>query len=247
MHIVLVLAALVLLILFKGVHKLYEYERGVLYTWGRLSPRLRGPGLVLIVPFWQELKRVDQRVVALDVPAQDVITRDNISIQVSAVLYSQVIDPLRALNEVENFSFASSQFAQTTLRTVCGEASLDDLLQKRDELNQRIREIVDQRTEPWGVKVSSVEIKHIDLPQEMQRAMAKQAEAERDRRAKVIQAEGELQAAGTLSQAAKIMAEQPTTIVLRYLETLKTIAGENNSTIVFPLPIDIFDRLRSIK
>ncbi|MCB0337989.1 MAG: slipin family protein, partial [Bdellovibrionales bacterium] len=221
-------------VLFKmSVYVLAEYERGVLFRLGRLVTGNRsGPGLVFIIPFLERLERVDQRTITMDIPTQDVITQDNISIKVNAVLYFRVMDPNKAIVQVENYLYATSQLAQTTLRSVCGEASLDDLLQKREELNARIQDILDHQTDPWGIKVSLVEIKHIDLPQEMQRAMAKQAEAERDRRAKIIQAEGEFQAATKLREAADIMSSEPVTIQLRYLDTLRSIATEHNSTIV---------------
>lgn len=238
----LVIAAVLLVIVLKSmVIIINQYERGVVFFLGKLEANLRQPGLNFVIPFIQRIKIVDQRTVTMDVPSQDVITRDNVSVKVNAVLYFRVLDPSRALVQVENYLYATSMLAQTTLRSVCGEAEMDDLLQNRDQLNKRIQEIVDQQTEPWGVKVSSVEIKHIDLPQEMQRAMAKQAEAERDRRAKIIQAEGEFQSAGKLKEAADIMSQNPTTVQLRYLDTLKTISTENSSTVIFPMPINIMD------
>lgn len=237
-----VIAGFLLIALLKSmVVIINQYERGVVFFLGKLEPRLREPGLNFILPFVQRVKLVDQRIVTMDVPSQDVITRDNVSVKVNAVLYFRVMDPARALVQVENYLYATSMLAQTTLRSVCGEADMDDLLQKRDQLNRRIQEIVDHQTDPWGVKVSSVEIKHIDLPQEMQRAMAKQAEAERDRRAKIIQAEGEFQSAGKLKEAADIMSQNPTTVQLRYLDTLKTISTENSSTVIFPMPVNIMD------
>ena len=226
--------------LFKSsVFVLQEYERGVVFTLGRLSG-MRPAGLQVIIPFIQKLIRVDQRTITMDIPSQDVITRDNISVKVNGVLYFRVVEPNKAIVAVENFLYATNQYAQTTLRAVCGEAELDDLLSKREQINLRIQEIVDKQTDPWGVKVSQVEIKHIDLPQEMQRAMAKQAEAERERRSKIIQAEGELQAAEKLTSAAEIMARSSGSMQLRYLETLRQIATEHNSTILFPVPIDLF-------
>lgn len=235
-------AGLLLVVLLKSmVVVIKQYERGVVYFFGKLEPRIREPGLNFLIPFLQRITLVDQRIVTMDIPSQDVITRDNVSVKVNAVLYFRVMDPARALIQIENYLYATSQLAQTTLRSVCGEADLDDLLQKREELNKRISDIVDHQTDPWGVKVSTVEIKHIDLPQEMQRAMAKQAEAERDRRAKIIQAEGEFQAASKLKEAADIMSQNPTTVQLRYLETLKSISTEHNSTILFPMPINILD------
>lgn len=222
----------------SAVFVLKEYERGVVFFLGRLSGT-RGPGLVFIIPFVEKLIRVDQRTVTMDIPTQDVITKDNVSIKVNAVLYFRVMDPAKAIVQVENFLYATSQLAQTTLRSVCGEAELDDLLSKREEINVRIQEIIDHRTDPWGIKVVTVEVKHIDLPQEMQRAMAKQAEAERERRAKIIQAEGEYQAAEKLTSAAQIMSQSSGTMQLRYLETLRHIATEHNSTILFPVPIEL--------
>jgi len=235
---------LVLIVVVKSaVFILKEYERGVIFFLGRLKGT-RGPGLVLIIPFIEKLERVDQRVVTFDVPPQDVITKDNVSIKVNAVVYFRVMDPSKAIVQVADYLYATNQLAQTTLRSVCGEAELDDLLSKRDEINQRIQEIVDHQTDPWGIKVSVVEVKHIDLPQEMQRAMARQAEAERERRAKIIQAEGEFQAAEKLTSAAGIMSRNPAALQLRYLETLRNIASERNSTILFPVPIDIFEAFR---
>ena len=234
-------AALVLVLLFlsSAVKILNEYERGVIFRLGRVIGA-KGPGLILLMPVIDKMVRVDLRVVAMDVPAQDVITRDNVSIKVSAVLYFRVLDPNRAIVSVENYLYATSQLSQTTLRSTCGQAELDDLLSEREKINAHIQEILDKDTEPWGIKVVKVEIKHIDLPQEMQRAMAKQAEAERERRAKVIGAEGEFQAAQKLSDAAKIISEQPVALQLRFLQTLREVAAENNSTTIFPVPIDLF-------
>lgn len=228
----------------KAIYVLQEYERGVVFFLGRLSG-VRGPGLILVIPFVQELRRVDLRTLTMDVPSQDVITKDNVSVKVNAVVYFRVVEPAKAIVQVENYLLATNQLCQTTLRSVCGEKELDELLSKREEVNKSIQEYLDLGTDPWGIKVSAVEVKHIDLPQEMQRAMAKQAEAERERRAKIIQAEGELQASDKLTQAAKIMSESPATMQLRYLETLRNIAVENNSTIVFPVPIDIFEAVKS--
>jgi regulator of protease activity HflC (stomatin/prohibitin superfamily) len=228
----------------KAIYVLQEYERGVVFFLGRLSG-VRGPGLILVIPFVQELRRVDLRTLTMDVPSQDVITKDNVSVKVNAVVYFRVVDPAKAIVQVENYLLATNQLCQTTLRSVCGEKELDELLSKREEVNKSIQEYLDLGTDPWGIKVSAVEVKHIDLPQEMQRAMAKQAEAERERRAKIIQAEGELQASDKLTQAAKVMSESPAALQLRYLETLRTIAVENNSTIVFPVPIDIFEAIKS--
>lgn len=233
-------AALVLVLLFlsSAVKILNEYERGVVFRLGRVIGS-KGPGLILLIPAIDKMIRVDLRVVAMDVPAQDVITRDNVTIKVSAVLYFRVIDPNRAIVGVENYLYATSQLSQTTLRSVCGQAELDDLLASREKINTHLQEILDKDTEPWGVKVAKVEIKNIDLPQEMQRAIAKQAEAERERRAKVIGAEGEFQAAQKLSDAAKIIGENPIALQLRYLQTLREVAAENNSTTIFPVPIDL--------
>lgn len=222
----------------SAVFILREYERGVVFRFGRLWVT-KGPGLRIIIPFVDRLVRIDQRLVTMDVPTQDVITRDNVSIKVNAVLYFKVMESSKAVVQVENYLYATSQLAQTTLRSVCGEAELDDLLSKREELNHRIQEIVDNQTDPWGVKVTLVEIKHIDLPADMQRAMAKQASAERERRAKIIQAEGEFQAAEKLTAAAEIMGRQEATLQLRYLETLRDISAQNSSTVVFPVPLEM--------
>ncbi|MBE0606122.1 MAG: slipin family protein [Deltaproteobacteria bacterium] len=234
-------AAALLLVLFflsSAIKILNEYERGVVFRLGRVIGA-KGPGLILLIPVIDKMVRVDLRVVAMDVPAQDVITMDNVTIKVSAVIYFRVIDPNKAIISVENFLYATSQLSQTTLRSVCGQAELDTLLSEREKINAHIQEILDKDTEPWGVKVAKVEIKNIDLPQEMQRAIAKQAEAERERRAKVIAAEGEFQAAQKLSDAAKIIAENPIALQLRYLQTLREVAAENNSTTIFPVPIDL--------
>src|SRR3990170_4932376 len=230
---------LVLIFLSSAVKILNEYERGVVFRLGRVIGS-KGPGLILLIPAIDKMVRVDLRVVAMDVPAQDVITRDNVTIKVSAVLYFRVLDPNRAIISVENYLYATSQLAQTTLRSVCGQAELDDLLSEREKINAHLQEILDKDTEPWGVKVAKVEIKNIDLPQEMQRAIAKQAEAERERRAKVIGAEGEFQAAQKLADAAQIIGAQPIALQLRFLQTLREVASENNSTTIFPVPIDLF-------
>src|SRR5690348_3274212 len=227
-------------VVLSGLKVLNEYERAVIFRLGRLTP-FRGPGVVFVVPVLERSVRIDLRTVTLDIPPQDVITRDNVTIKVSAVLYFRVIDPSRAVTEVANYLFATSQLAQTTLRSVGGQTELDELLGQRDKLNARIQEIVDAQTEPWGVKVTLVELKNIDLPQDMQRAIAIQAEAERERRAKVIAAEGEFQAAQRLAEAAEIMNKSPVTLQLWYLQTLKEIAAENNSTTIFPIPIDLFE------
>ncbi len=231
-------------VLIGGIKILNEYERGVVFRLGRLTP-YRGPGVVFIIPMIERLVRIDLRTVTLDIPPQDVITKDNVTVKVSAVLYFRVVDPSRAVTEVANYLFATMQLAQTTLRSVGGQTELDELLSQRDKLNARIQEIVDAQTEPWGIKVTLVELKNIDLPQDMQRAIAAQAEAERERRAKVIAAEGEFQAAQRLSEAAEIMSKSPITLQLRYLQTLKEIATDHNSTTVFPLPIDLFEPFRA--
>jgi len=234
--------ALVLLILFlsAAIKILREYERGVVFRLGRVLKREKGPGLVIIIPIIDKLIRVSLRLVAMDVPPQDVITKDNVSLKVNAVIYFRVMDPNNAIIEVENYLFATSQLAQTTLRSVCGQVELDELLSERDKINTTLASILDKHTDPWGIKVSNVEVKHIDLPQEMQRAMAKQAEAERERRAKVINAEGEHQAAGKLAEAAKIIEDYPYALQLRYLQTLREVSAESNSTTLFPIPIDLF-------
>ena len=227
-----------------SVKILNEYERGVVFRLGRLLPEPKGPGLVIVAYPIDRMVRVSLRTVVHDVPPQDVITRDNVSVKVNAVVYYRVLDPRRAIVEVEMYHYATSQLAQTTLRSVLGQVELDDLLSKRDRLNTELQEILDRHTDPWGVKVSAVEVKHVDLPPEMQRAMAKQAEAEREKRAKIIHAEGEFQAANQLVLAADKFATNPTTLQLRYLQTLTEIATEKNSTIIFPVPIDIFDGLK---
>jgi regulator of protease activity HflC (stomatin/prohibitin superfamily) len=225
-------------ILSQAIKILNEYERGVIFRLGRLIPS-KGPGIIFIIPLVDKLVRVSLRLVTLDVPPQDVITRDNVSIKVNAVVYYRIMDSSSAVVEVEDFAYATSQLAQTTLRSVCGQAELDELLAERDKISLRLQEILDKDTDPWGIKVSKVEIKHIDLPPEMQRAMAKQAEAERERRAKVIHAEGEFQASAKLSEAAAVISKDPTALQLRYLQTLSEIATEKNSTMLFPIPIDL--------
>jgi regulator of protease activity HflC (stomatin/prohibitin superfamily) len=238
--IILVLLALVIII--TGFNVLREYERAVIFRWGRLARGLvggNGPGVVVIIPFIDKLVRVSLRTVAMDVPPQDVITKDNVSVKVNAVIYFRVVDQQRAIIEVEDYLYATSMMAQTTLRSVLGQSQLDDLLAKREEINTELQRIIDQQTEPWGVKVSAVEVKNVDLPQEMQRAIARQAEAERERRSKVIHAEGEYQAAQRLADAAAVMSQNPVALQLRYLQTLVEIAAEKNSTTIFPLPIDI--------
>ena len=227
-----------LILLANAVRVLREYERGVVFRLGRLIA-VKGPGLIILIPLIDKMVKVSLRTVVMDVPPQDIITKDNVSLKVNAVIYFRVVEPQKAIVEVENFLFATSQLSQTTLRSVLGQSELDDLLAERDKINMQLQKIIDHQTEPWGIKVSNVEVKHIDLPQEMQRAMAKQAEAERERRSKVIAAEGEFQASQRLSDAAKILAEQPSALTLRYLQTLREIATENNSTTIFPVPVDI--------
>jgi regulator of protease activity HflC (stomatin/prohibitin superfamily) len=233
---------LVLIVIGMGFHVLREYERAVIFRWGRLARGIiggNGPGVVVIIPFIDKLVRVSLRTVAMDVPPQDVITKDNVSVKVNAVIYFRVVDPQRAIIEVEDYLYATSMMSQTTLRSVLGQGQLDDLLARREEINTELQRIIDTQTEPWGVKVSAVEVKNVDLPQEMQRAIAKQAEAERERRSKVIHAEGEYQAAQRLADAANIMSQNPVSLQLRYLQTLVEIAAEKNSTTIFPVPIDI--------
>jgi regulator of protease activity HflC (stomatin/prohibitin superfamily) len=237
----LVLVILGLMFLASAIKILKEYEQAVIFRLGKYIGKLKGPGLILLIPVIDKMeRRVDLRVVTLDVPPQDVITRDNISVKVNAVVYYRVVDPNRAVIQVENYHLATSQKAQTTLRSVLGEVELDELLSHREKVNTRLQDILDRDTDPWGIKVSSVEVKHVDLPQEMQRAIAKQAEAERERRAKVINAEGEFQAAQKLVQASNMMAASPMALQLRFLQTLVEVGAENNSTIVFPVPIDLF-------
>lgn len=233
-----ILVVMVVLILASAIRVLREYERAVIFRLGRAISG-KGPGLILLIPLVDKMVKVSLRVVVMDIPPQDVITRDNVSVKVNAVLYFRVVDPNRAILEVENFLFATSQLAQTTLRSVLGQAELDDLLAEREKINIRLQEIIDLHTDPWGIKVSSVEVKDVDLPVEMKRAMARQAEAERERRAKVINAEGEYQASQRLAEAAAIIQSQPAALQLRYLQTLAEIATENNSTTLFPIPIDL--------
>jgi regulator of protease activity HflC (stomatin/prohibitin superfamily) len=228
-----------LILLFKWINVLREYERAVTFWLGRLSREAKGPGLVLIFWPFETMVRISMRTVVHDVPTQDIITKDNVSVKVNAVVYFRVVDPNKAVVQVENYLYATSQLAQTTLRSVLGQALLDELLSEREKLNLALQKVIDEHTSPWGVKVSLVEVKQVDLPPEMQRAMAKQAEAEREKRAKIIHAEGEYQAASKLSEAAEIIGRQPATLQLRYLQTLTEIANEKNSTIVFPLPIEL--------
>ena len=235
----------VALYLLSSIKVLNEYERGVVFRLGKLLPLPKGPGVVLVFAPIDRMVRVSLRTIVMDVPPQDVITRDNVSVKVNAVLYFRVMDPRRAIVEVESYHYATAQLAQTTLRSVLGQVELDDLLSQREKLNHDLQHILDQRTDPWGIKVSAVEVKHVDLPPDMQRAMARQAEAEREKRAKIIHAEGELQASEKLSQAASVIAREPVTVTLRYLQTLTEIASEKNSTIIFPLPIELINMLGS--
>ena len=230
---------LVVFFLASAIKVLREYERGVVFRLGRVIAT-KGPGLIILIPVIDKMVKVSLRLVTMDVPPQDVITRDNVSIKVNAVIYFRVMDPNKATIEVEDYIFATSQLAQTTLRSVCGQVELDELLAQRERINAQLTSILDKHTDPWGIKVTTVEVKHIDLPQEMQRAMAKQAEAERERRAKVINAEGEFQAAARLTEAAGIIAQHPEALQLRYLQTLREISAEGNSTTLFPIPIDLF-------
>src|SRR5690349_10320149 len=233
-----VLAFFVIIVLANAIRVLREYERGVVFRLGRLLG-VKGPGLILLIPIIDKMVKVSLRTVVLDVPPQDVITQDNVSIKVNAVVYFRVIEPQKAIVQVENFLTATSQISQTTLRSVLGQSELDEILSKRDKINQQLQQIIDAHTEPWGIKVSNVELKQIDLPQEMQRAMARQAEAERERRSKVISAEGEFQASQRLADAAEILGSHPSALTLRYLQTLVEISSENNTTTIFPVPIDL--------
>ncbi len=235
------LLALVLIIMFlaSAIKILKEYERGVIFRLGRVI-KTKGPGVIILIPVIDRMVKVSLRLVTMDVPSQDVITKDNVSVKVNAVVYFRVMDPTKAVIEVENYLFATSQLAQTTLRSVCGQVELDELLSEREKINTRLQTILDHHTDPWGIKVTTVEVKHIDLPQEMQRAMARQAEAERERRAKVINAEGEYQAANRLAEAAGIIEKYPEALQLRYLQTLREISSESNSTTFFPIPIELF-------
>ena len=235
----LILGVVLVFYLISSIQILAEYERGVIFRLGKLLPQPKGPGVILVFRPIDRVVRLSLRTLVHDVPPQDVITRDNVSVKVSAVVYFRVIDPRKAVVEVENYLYATSQLSQTTLRSVLGQAELDDLLSQRDRLNQQLQHILDTETEPWGIKVSAVEVKNVDLPQEMQRAMARQAEAEREKRAKIIHAEGELQASEKLSQAAAVIEREPAAMTLRYLQTLTEIASEQNSTILFPVPIEL--------
>ena len=241
----LVLLIIPVLYLISSIKILNEYERGVVFRLGKLLPEPKGPGLVLVFAPIDRLVRVSLRTIVLDVPPQDVITRDNVSVKVNAVVYFRVMEPRKAIVEVESYHYATSQLAQTTLRSVLGQADLDDLLSERDRLNRDLQHILDQRTDPWGIKVSAVEVKHVDLPADMQRAMARQAEAEREKRAKIIHAAGELEASEKLGQAASVLSREPIAVTLRYLQTLTEIAAEKNSTILFPLPIELVNMIGS--
>ena len=240
----LLVVLVIIIYAFSSIQILAEYERGVIFRLGKLLPQPKGPGVILVLRPIDRIVRMSLRTVVLDVPPQDIITRDNVSVKVNAVVYFRVIDPRRAVVEVENYNYATSQLAQTTLRSVLGQAELDDLLAERDRLNQQLQTILDHQTDPWGIKVSAVEVKHVDLPQDMQRAMARQAEAEREKRAKIIHAEGELIASEKLAQAAAIIDREPAAITLRYLQTLTEIASEQNSTIIFPLPMELMRMVR---
>jgi regulator of protease activity HflC (stomatin/prohibitin superfamily) len=242
----LILVLIVVAYVLMSIKVVAEYERGVVFRLGKLLPQPKGPGIVLVFVPIDMMVRVSLRTIVMDVPPQDVITRDNVSVKVNAVVYFRVIDPRRAIVEVESYHYATSQLAQTTLRSVLGQVELDGLLSERERLNHQLQQILDQHTDPWGIKVSSVEVKHVDLPPDMQRAMARQAEAEREKRAKIIHAAGELEASEKLSQAAVVIAAEPVAITLRYLQTLTEIAAEKNSTIVFPLPIEMMHLLRQI-
>lgn len=243
---ILILVLIVVFYLISAIKILAEYERGVIFRLGKLLPQPKGPGIILVFAPIDRIVRVSLRTVVFDVPPQDVITRDNVSVKVNAVVYFRVIDARRAIVEVEDYNYATSQLAQTTLRSVLGQVELDHLLSQRERLNQQLQQILDQRTDPWGIKVSAVEVKQVDLPPDMQRAMAKQAEAEREKRAKIIHAAGELEASEKLAQAGAVIAVQPVAITLRYLQTLTEIASEQNSTIVFPLPIEMMHLLKQV-
>ncbi len=239
MNPLLVVLGIIVVYLLNSIKILAEYERGVIFRLGRLLPRPKGPGIILVFIPIDRMVRISMRIVTLDVPPQDIITRDNVSVKVNAVVYYRVMDPLKAVVEIENYHFATSQMAQTTLRSIIGQSDFDDLLSKRDKINNDLQTILDRQTDPWGIKVSTVEIKHVDITEELRRAMARQAEAERERRGKVIAAEGEYQAAEKLVKAAIMMQDHPMSLQMRYLQTLVEISSENNSTIIFPLPIDL--------
>jgi len=242
MYTAIAIIVLVIFFLSSAIRILNEYERGVIFRLGRVI-NSKGPGLIILIPIVDKMVKVSLRLVAMDVDPQDVITRDNVSVKVNAVIYFRVIEPVKAIIEVENYTYAMSQLAQTTLRSVCGQAELDELLSAREKINTQLQEILDTHTDPWGIKVATVELKHIDLPSEMQRAMAKQAEAERERRAKIINAEGEYQAADRLAEAAEIISKHPMALQLRYLQTMREMSAENNTTTIFPFPIELFTPL----
>ncbi len=245
MYTVVAIIIFVVFFLTSAIRILNEYERGVIFRLGRVI-KAKGPGLIILIPVIDKMLKVSMRLVAMDVDPQDVITKDNVSVKVNAVIYFRVIDPIKAIVEVENYNYAMSQLAQTTLRSVCGQAELDELLSAREKINSQLQEILDTHTDPWGIKVATVELKHIDLPQEMQRSMAKQAEAERERRAKIINAEGEYQAAAKLSEAAQIIEKNPMALQLRYLQTMREMSAEQNSTVIFPFPMDLFRPLLKV-
>ncbi|MBU1054435.1 MAG: slipin family protein [Proteobacteria bacterium] len=239
MYPIIAILFIVIFFLATSIRILNEYERGVIFRLGRVI-KAKGPGIIILIPFVDQMVKVSLRLIVIDVDPQDVITRDNVSVKVNAVIYFRVIDTVKAIIEVENFQYAMTQLAQTTIRSICGQAELDELLSERDKINSQIQEILDTHTDPWGIKVATVELKHIDLPQEMQRAMAKQAEAERERRAKIINAEGEQQAATKLAEAAQIIGDYPMALQLRYLQTMREMSSEQNTTTIFPVPIDMF-------
>ena len=239
MYTVIAIVVMTVFFLSAAIRILNEYERGVIFRLGRVI-RAKGPGLIILIPVIDKMVKVSMRLIAMDVDPQDVITRDNVSVKVNAVIYYRVIEPIKAVIEVEEYNYAVSQLAQTTLRSVCGQAELDELLSAREKINSQLQEILDMHTDPWGIKVTTVELKHIDLPQEMQRSMAKQAEAERERRAKVINADGEFQAANKLAEAAEIIRDHPMALQLRYLQTMREISAEQNTTTIFPFPLELF-------
>jgi len=246
MNVTLGILVFLLALIFLSIRVLREYDRGVIFLLGRFW-KVKGPGLILVIPVIQQMVRVDLRTIVMDVPSQDVISRDNVSVKVNAVIYFRVIDPERAIIQVEDYQDATSQLAQTTLRSVVGQHELDEILSERDKINHDLQGILDQQTDTWGIKVNNVELKHVDLNENMVRAIAKQAEAERERRAKVINAEGELQASEKLALAAEVLSRQPQSLQLRYLQTLNNIGAENSSTIVFPMPVDLLDALKGGK
>ncbi|MGC9006797.1 MAG: slipin family protein [Sulfurihydrogenibium sp.] len=241
------LVVLIIIFLATSVRIVNEYERAVIFRLGRVLGKAKGPGLFILIPFIDKMVKVDLRVVTMDVPTQDVITKDNVSVQVDAVVYFRVVDPVKAVVNVENYLYATSQISQTTLRSVCGQAEFDELLSQREKINTKLQEIIDQETDQWGVKVVAVELKRIDITEELKRAIARQAEAERERRAKIIQAEAEYQAAQKLTEAAELLAKHPLAMQLRYLETLSTIGQYNSNTIVLPLPLELLDILKNVK